>query len=1099
MTTAQKFSVRGMHCASCAAIVEGALRKRAGVTTADVNYSNGTAKISYDETQVTPEDMVQVLSPLGYGLIVPVKGGAVVPADTARREAAEEVSALRGRVLLAAPLAVTAIVIMNWDLFADFGWVAAPALWLHEFFHHLLPIMASYVLFVTGAPYLRGVWRFFRHGVANMDTLIGLGTGAAFIYSFLLTALVEPLRPYLDVTQNYYDVVIVVITFVTLGKYLESRARLRTGDALESLLGLQAKNALVRRDGVELEVPVGEVKVGDLLVVKPGGKIPVDGVLVAGESHVDESLITGEPIPVGKNPGDAVVAGTLNTTGAFTFRATKVGGETLLAHIIALVQEAQASKAPVQALADKLAEIFVPKVLIIAMLALIFWLVLGAASLGFTHALTLGLSSMVCVLVIACPCALGLATPAAVTVGIGKGARAGILIKDAATLQKLRDVNVIVVDKTGTLTRGRPELVELRGLAGLSDDRALALLAALEQNSEHPLAHAIVTAAESRNLPLPAVSSFNALKGRGLAGVIEGTEYFAGSERLARERGFATDGLNLADATREGRTPILLGSAQGLQAVAFIADAPKESAKAAVSQLRAMGIRVVMLTGDNENTARFVARQVGIEEVTAQALPADKLEKITELQRSGLIVAMAGDGVNDAPALAQAHVGIAMGTGADAAIETAGVTLLHGDISKLVQAIRLSHLTMRVIWQNLFWAFAFNIIGIPLAAGVFYPWFGWTLSPVFAGIAMAFSSVAVVSNALRLKMLPLGGGPVAPVLTFHISGMHCGSCVRLTEAELRTVPGVTGVKASLADQQVEVTGDFTGRGAAELLPVFAPLVQKHDFVLSLEPARTAIKWREFAFALPAAVALMAAFIFAQELHLGNLVDASHIGYGVAFLVGVVASLSSCMAIVGGLVLTLSAYYAGKGEKTRPQLLFHAGRLASFFGLGGVAGAAGSIFRFGPKGAMVLGVLVGGIMIIMGIGLLNVFPWVKRFQVLLPRSLGERVHALQGHRAWFAPLALGVATFFLPCGFTQSMQLYTLTTGHFFAGALTMFSFALGTLPMLALLSFSPLGARGRGRSGVFFKTAGLLVVLFGAYDILNSLAGYGVIPPVFNF
>ncbi len=875
MTTAHTFQVRGMHCASCAAIVEGALRKRAGVAAAEVNYSRGTANVSYDEAQVAAGDLDKLIEPLGYSLAVAAAHPGVTTENTARQEAADEVTALRGRVRSALPMAATAIFIMGWDLCARFDWSPAPSLAVHDFFHHLLPIMATYVLFITGAPYLRGVGRFIRHGAANMDTLIGLGTGAAFLYSFLLTALVEPLRPYLDVSHNYYDVTIVVITFVTLGKYLEARARLRTGDALESLLGLQAKNAVVLRDGREVEVPIGEVVRGDVLVVKPGGKIPVDGLIVEGFSHVDESLVTGEPLPVGKHPGDAVVAGTLNTTGSFTFRATKVGGETLLAHIIELVQEAQFSKAPVQSLADKIAAVFVPVVLVIALVSLTGWVVLGTGTLGFAQALTLGLSSFVCVLVIACPCALGLATPAAITVAVGKGARAGILVKDAATLQKLRDVKVVVVDKTGTLTRGKPELVELRGLADISNDRALGLLAALEKKSEHPLARAVVAAAEGKGLALPVVTSFLSLKGQGVRGTIDGIEYFAGSEGLAQERGFVPHGLNLDEATRQGRTPILLGSARGLLAAALVADAPKESAAAAVRQLRALGIRVVMLTGDNENTARFIAQQVGVDEGFAKSLPADKLIIIMELQAGGLVVAMAGDGVNDAPALAQADVGIAMGDGADAAIQTAGVTLLHGDISKLVQAVQLSRLTMRVIWQNLFWAFAFNIIGIPLAAGVFYPLFGWTLSPIFAGVAMAFSSVAVVTNALRLKMLSLGGTdarpapPTAAALVFHLRGMHCGSCVRVTETELRAVPGVTAVKASLTDSTVEVAGDFGGRGAAELLPVFAPLLQKHDFVLSLEPGPGTVKWREFAVAVPVALALMAAFLLAQRMGLGE--------------------------------------------------------------------------------------------------------------------------------------------------------------------------------------------------------------------------------------
>jgi Cu2+-exporting ATPase/Cu+-exporting ATPase len=668
-------------------------------------------------------------------------------------ELAGELASLRTKVLASLPAAAAALFIMGWHLLAEAGMVAAMPAALHKFSLGLLPVLAVYVLFYTGWNYLTALARFFRHGAAGMDTLIGLGTVAAFIYSVVLTAFSPWLKRYLEVNDGYYDVTIVVITFVTLGKYLETRARLKTGGALQSLLGLQAKSAIVRRGEAEVEIPVGEVVVGDLLVVKPGAKIAVDGIVVEGASHLDESLITGEPTPVKKEPGATVVAGTMNTTGALIFRATKIGGDTLLAHIIQMVGDAQSSKAPVQSLADKIAAVFVPTVLVIAFLTLGLWLALGTGSLGGAQALALGLSSFVCVLVIACPCALGLATPAAVTVGVGQAARAGILIKDAATLQKLGQVNVVVLDKTGTLTRGRPELVEFRALTDMSEDRALMLLAALEKNSEHPLARAIANRATEKKLSLPAVASFEALKGRGVKGVIAGEEYFAGSELLARERGFASDSLRLDEESRRGRTPVLLGSKRGLLAVALVADAPKETAKDAVGQLQALGIRVVMLTGDNENTARYIADQVGITEVIAHALPADKLAKIKELQASGLVVAMAGDGVNDAPALALADVGIAMGDGADAAIETAGITLLHGDIAKLVKAITLSRQTMRVIKQNLFWAFAFNLVGLPLAAGLFYPWFGWLLSPMFAGIAMAFSSVTVVSNSLRLKII----------------------------------------------------------------------------------------------------------------------------------------------------------------------------------------------------------------------------------------------------------------------------------------------------------------------------------------------------------
>ncbi len=752
MITAHTYQVRGLHCASCAGIVERALRGRLGVSTAEVNYSSGTARVSFDEAQVQPKDLEQLIEPLGYALVIEqghdhAHGGMDHQADLS-----VELASLRTKVLASLPAAAFAIFVMSWHLLAEGGVVDAMPPGFHKISLGLLPVLAVYVLVYTGRNYLRALAQFVRHGVANMDTLIGLGTVAAFVYSVVLSIFSPWLKKYLVVSDGYYDVTIVVITFVTLGKYLETRARLKTGDALQSLLGLQAKTALVRREGVEVEIPASEVTPGDLLVVKPGAKIAVDGVVVEGASHVDESLITGEPAPVKKEPGSTVVAGTLNTTGAFVFRATKVGGETLLAHIIHMVGEAQSSKAPVQSLADKIAAVFVPVALGIAVTALVLWLALGTGSLGFAHALALGLSSFVCVLVIACPCALGLATPAAVTVGVGQAARAGILIKDAATLQKLGQVNVVVLDKTGTLTRGRPELVEFRALTDMGEDRALALLAALEKNSEHPLARAIATRATENKISLPVVTSFEALKGRGVRGIIDGEEYFAGSELLACERGLVLDGLNLDEETRRGRTPVLLGSAHGLLAVALVADAPKEMAKEAVARLYALGLRVVMLTGDNENTARYIAEQVGITEVTAHALPADKLAKIKELQANGLVVAMAGDGVNDAPALALADVGIAMGDGADAAIETAGITLLHGDIAKLVKAVSLSRRTMRVIRQNLFWAFAFNLIGLPLAAGLFYPWFGWLLSPMFAGVAMALSSVTVVTNALRLKI-----------------------------------------------------------------------------------------------------------------------------------------------------------------------------------------------------------------------------------------------------------------------------------------------------------------------------------------------------------
>ncbi|MDP3402450.1 MAG: copper-translocating P-type ATPase, partial [bacterium] len=491
------------------------------------------------------------------------------------------------------------------------------------------------------------------------------------------------------------------------------------------------------------------------IIVKPGGKIPVDGILTEGSSYVDEAMVTGEPIPVEKKAGDAVVAGTLNTKGHFIFQATKVGSETLLASIIKMVSEAQGSKAPIQGLADKISSVFVPVVLVFAVLVFAAWLFFGIPALGFAQALTLGLTSFVGILVIACPCALGLATPIAVIVGVGKGASEGILIKDAATLQKLRGVNTIVVDKTGTITKGKPEVVATETYGNHTEGQILEILASLENKSEHPLASAILAYAKEKGVLASSTDTFETIEGKGVKGSIGGIEYFAGNPNLINDLKLSFDPKVLERHTSKGRTPVLLASSKEVMGLVLIADALKPEAAAAIKRLHGMGISIVMLTGDNKQTALAIAKEVGIDDVVAEALPGEKLNKIKELQAAGRVVAMAGDGVNDAPALAQADVGIAMGTGTDVAIETAGITLLHGDIAKLVKAVRLSRFTMAGIKQNLFWAFIYNLVGIPIAAGILYPSFGLLLSPVIAGLAMALSSVSVVLNSLRLKTVKL--------------------------------------------------------------------------------------------------------------------------------------------------------------------------------------------------------------------------------------------------------------------------------------------------------------------------------------------------------
>lgn len=757
----QTYNVKGMHCASCSSVIEKTFKKVEGVHSAEVNYGTEKAKVSFDPSKTSPHDLSKHIEPLGYSLEVPETAmemgmsesehAAHLGLNQSKKEKLAEVADMRTKVLSAIPLAIFAALIMGWDILAEYSIVPAMSYTLKEFFHHLLPIFATYILFVVGKPYLLGFYRFLRYGKANMDTLIGIGTVAAFLYSFAVSAFEDVLKPFINVEYQYYDVTIVVITFIALGKYLEARSKIKTGDAIEKLLNLQAKTALVVRDGKEIEISVNDVKHGDLIIVKPGAKIPVDGVIIEGSSFIDESMVTGEPMPAQKKIGDNVVSGTINTSGSFTFKATKVGSETLLAQIIKMVEDAQGSKAPIQALADKISAIFVPIVLIVAFLSLGAWLIIGSQYLGFSQALSFGLVSFVGILVIACPCALGLATPTAIIVGVGKGAKEGILIKDAATLEKLHKVNTVVVDKTGTITKGKPTLVDIQNFSNLKEDEFVSILASLEKKSEHPIAHAIVSYAQEKNISISDVSNFEGIQGKGLKGKITDTEYFVGNAKLVSDLKISFDANKLDEFTSQGKTPVILATNEKVLGFLMVADEIKTESVEAIKNLHALGIKVVMLTGDDEKTAKYIGSLVGIDDVVAHVLPQDKLEKIKELQSQGRIVAMAGDGVNDAPALAQADVGIAMGTGTDVAIESAGITLLGGDISKLVKAIKLSKITMRGIKQNLFWAFVYNIVGIPLAAGVFYPIFGWLLNPIFAGLAMAMSSVSVVSNSLRIK------------------------------------------------------------------------------------------------------------------------------------------------------------------------------------------------------------------------------------------------------------------------------------------------------------------------------------------------------------
>ncbi len=743
------YQVKGMHCASCASIITRDLAKLAGVQSVDVNVATEQAQIEFDPNQVSITVMNQSLKKLGYSLegketLVPV-------ADIKTTQASDILAGERLKVEASLPVALWVFALMLWEITArivpSVPNLAFPMEWLNV----VLFLLSTAVFFWIGKPFLLGVVRFVRFRVANMDTLIGIGTLAAYFYSSLIT-LFPSVRDWLRLpSDTYFDVTIIVISFVTFGKYLESRAKAKTGAAIEKLLSLQAKTALVVRDGQEQEIPLDAVIVGDSLRIKPGSKIPVDGTVIEGESRVDESMLTGEPMPVEKHSGDTVVGGTVNQSGTLLMRATAVGEATLLAHIVQMVQTAQGSRAPIQKLADQISAVFVPVVLVIAVLTVALWGVIGSQYFPLIDALILGVLSAVGVLVIACPCALGLATPTAVVVGVGKGAEQGILIKNASVLEALHKVTTLVIDKTGTLTIGKPVVTSVEVMEGGVTHTALSLVGSLEQFSEHPIAHAIAQQVAAELIPIQSVTDFANIPGKGVTGRIAGKEYWVGNATLVQEYHPSFDLKKLIAITEQGNTPVFLFDREGVIALLGIGDTIKPEAKVAIEKLRTLGIEVIMATGDDYHTAEQIAKEVGITTVHAGVLPADKQKLVQTLQAEGKVVAMAGDGVNDAPALAQADVSLAMSTGTDVAIETADVTLLHGDILKIEKALLLSRATLRTIKQNLFWAFVYNLVGIPLAAGAFYPFTGWLLSPVFAGLAMAFSSVSVVINALRLK------------------------------------------------------------------------------------------------------------------------------------------------------------------------------------------------------------------------------------------------------------------------------------------------------------------------------------------------------------
>jgi len=620
----------------------------------------------------------------------------------------------------------------------------------------LLGLLTLPVLVWSGSQFYTGMWAALKHRTANMHTLIASGITAAFVYS-AVAVMFPQWFPSQALAEAFWDVSTVVVALVVLGMALEVKAKGKTSEAIKKLVGLQAKTARVVRDGKEVDIPVEEVIVGDHVVVRPGDKVPVDGVVVTGSSSLDESMITGESIPVEKTEGDEVIGATLNKTGSFTFEATRVGKDTALSNIIRMVQDAQGSKAPIQRVVDQVAAYFVPTVMILGLLAFIAWY-----NVGPEPRIVFSIIVLVTTLIIACPCALGLATPTSLTVGIGKGAENGILIRSGDALQTAKRLNAIVLDKTGTITKGEPELTDVISLGDFDDDKLLALTATLEKGSEHPLGEAIVRGAEARHLALTAAVDFAAIPGHGVYGRVDGHELLLGNAKLLRDRGIDSTDLT-ADWERlaaDGKTPMYIAVDNQPAGLIAVADTVKEDSMSAVHALQSMGLEVVMITGDNERTARAIAKRVGIERVLADVLPQEKAHEVKKLQLEGKVVAMVGDGINDAPALAQADVGMAIGTGTDVAIEASDITLIKGNLSGVVTAMQISRATMRNVHQNLFGAFIYNVLGIPVAMGVLYPFTGLLLSPLIAAAAMAFSSVTVVTNANRLRYFKPKGGAV---------------------------------------------------------------------------------------------------------------------------------------------------------------------------------------------------------------------------------------------------------------------------------------------------------------------------------------------------
>ena len=829
----QKFTVTGMTCSACSAHVDKAVRKLPGVQDVNVNLLGGSMTVDGDDS-VTPEAVIAAVEKAGYGASLPAAPGQNTAPVPTLNTMEDELKSMKTRLIASFVFLIPLFYLsmghmMGWPIPHFFHGTENAMTYALTLFLLTVPIM------VINQKYYRVGFKTLFHLSPNMDSLIAVGSAAAVIYGIAALYRIGWGLGHMDMDvvekysmDLYFESAGMILTLITLGKYLETRSKGKTGQAIARLIDLAPKTATVLRDCKESEVPVEQVQLGDLLLVRPGGSIPVDGIVTEGASSVDESALTGESIPVDKEPGDTVISASVNKSGVLTIRATRVGQDTTLAQMIRLVDEAASSKAPIAKLADRVAGVFVPAVMSIALVTAAVWFIA-------TNSVEMALTSGVAVLVISCPCALGLATPVAIMVGTGKGAEHGILVKSAEGLETLRSVTTVVLDKTGTITEGKPRVTDLYPLGSTTEEELLCVAASLEKPSEHPLAAAVVDEAERRNIPLCAVTDFEAVHGKGVRGEVQGARYIAGNAAMLADAGISLgkDQMIADQLAQQGKTPLFFVEDGRPIGIIAVADTVKDSSRTAIDGFRKLGLKVVMLTGDNRRTAEAIGKELGLTQVISEVLPTDKERQVAALQAQGEKVAMVGDGINDAPALVRADVGLAIGAGTDVAIESADIVLMKSDLVDAVTAVELSRATIRNVKQNLFWAFFYNIICIPLAAGAFYPIFHLQLSPMFAAAAMSLSSVCVVSNALRLRFFkpsiqetapaakskPVNteNGSAVPELKgdtkpmekkVMIEGMMCQHCVAHVTKALNALPGVTAV-VDLDSKSAVVTGDVS--------------------------------------------------------------------------------------------------------------------------------------------------------------------------------------------------------------------------------------------------------------------------------------------------